>query len=83
LFLAGCLAAVGTALIVAMQYWDDFFPVKPGRQTEYLGLRFGMSRDEVRYVKGVPENVVGGEKDKDGFLAVLKSSEVPKAKTTD
>src|SRR4051794_29278741 len=52
------LAAIGGAIIVVAEYWDQLAAVKLARQTEYSGLRLGMSRDEVKYVKGLPPNVV-------------------------
>ncbi|MCA6109590.1 hypothetical protein [Bradyrhizobium cenepequi] len=76
------LGAIGGVLIVAAQYWDQLFPVRLSRQAEYAGLRLGMSRDEVKYVKGFPANVVTD--DKEGpwqDFGVLKSSELPKGKT--
>jgi hypothetical protein len=76
------LVAVGGALIVAAQYWDQFFPTKLARQTEYAGMRLGMTRDEVRYIKGLPPNIVTD--DKEGpwqSFGILKSSELPKGKT--
>jgi len=75
--LAGVLTlmVIGAALIFATWYWDQIFPVKLGRQTEYAGLRLGMSRDEVRYVKGMPPSVVTKDFD------VLKSSELPNGRT--
>jgi hypothetical protein len=57
------IVAAGGALIVAAQYWDQFFPTKLARQTEYAGVRLGMSRDEVRYVKGLPTNIVTDDKE--------------------
>ena len=75
------LAVIGGTLIVAAQYWDQLVPIKLARQTEYAGVRLGMSRDEVKYVKGVPPNVVTD--DKDGpwqAYGVLKSSELPQGK---
>jgi hypothetical protein len=82
--LAGVLTLVliGAALIFAAQYWDQLFPVKLGRQNEYAGLRLGMTRDEVRYIKGFPANVVTD--DKDGpwqAFGEIKALELPKGKT--
>ena len=76
------LIVIGAALIFAAQYWDQIFPIKLGRQTEYAGLRLGMTRDEVKYIKGFPANVVTD--DKEGpwqSFGVIKSSELPKGKT--
>jgi hypothetical protein len=75
------LALIGGTLIVAAQYWDQLVPTKLARQTEYAGVRLGMSRDEVKYVKGLPPKVVTD--DKDGpwqAYGVLKSSELPQGK---
>jgi hypothetical protein len=78
------LAAIGGAIIVVAQYWEQLAPVKLARQTEYSGLRLGMSRDEVKYLKGLPPNVVTD--DNEGSwqaYRVLKPLDLPKGKTVD
>jgi hypothetical protein len=77
------LAVVGAAAIFAAQYWDQFFfPVTLDRQTEYGGLRLGMSRDEVRYIKGLPTDLVTNDMDQaTQTFGVIKQSELPKEKT--
>lgn len=74
------LAVTGGALIVVAQYWDQIFPTKLMRQTEYAGVRLGMSRDEVRYVKGLPTNVVTDDVNV-GSFGTFKLSELPQGKT--
>ncbi|MBR1302171.1 hypothetical protein [Bradyrhizobium sp. AUGA SZCCT0042] len=76
------LVVVGTAVIIVAQYWDQMFPVKLDRQTQYDGLRLGMSKDEVKYIKGIPTTVITNDKDgpwKD--FGVVQTSELPKGKT--
>lgn len=76
------IASVSAVMIFAAQYWNQIFPTKLNRQAEYAGVRLGMSRDEVRYVKGVPTLAV--IQDKEGpspSYNVFKPSELPKGKT--
>jgi hypothetical protein len=77
------LVAISGALIVAAHYWDQLVPTQIARQTEYGGLRLGMSRDEVAYVKGFPPTVIADDLNEGPWQAcgVLKASELPKGKT--
>ncbi len=80
------IAALGVvgliATIAIAQYWDDFFPQKLRRQTQYAGLKIGMSPQEVMYIKGYPPTVLGEEVDPQwkGFLKIIKSNELEKGK---
>ena len=52
----------GSAAVATLaHYWDELFPTRLGRQTQYAGLKLGMSPQEVIYIKGYPPVVL--EKD--------------------
>jgi hypothetical protein len=56
------------AVIAIAQFWEKWFPPQLERQTsqlerqtQYAGLRLGMSPQEVMYIKGYPPAVFGEE----------------------
>ena len=52
------------------------FPIP--RQTEYAGLRLGMTQDEVQYIKGYPPTVFGeAEGVYKGFSEVISTADFP------
>src|SRR5262245_61539470 len=53
LVVIGGVAAV-TAIGQIRQYWEEWFPPQLGRQTQYAGLKLGISPQEVMYIKGYP-----------------------------
>ena len=57
-------------------------PTKVGRQTEYAGLRLGMTQDEVMYVKGNPPYVLADEPDSQwkGFMRVIDTKNLEEGK---
>ncbi len=64
-------------------YFYRQLPTVVGRQTEYAGLRLGMSRDEVLYVNGYPPSVLADDLDPawTGFYVVVETSKLEKGKT--
>jgi hypothetical protein len=68
----GCLIGVVVGGIYA---WNRLTPVS--KQTEYAGLRLGMTMDEIKYIKGVPTDALVGEetgewKDFEKIIAIDK-----------
>jgi hypothetical protein len=60
--LVGVILIGGVAAAIAIaQYWEEWFPPQLGLQTQYAGLKLGMSPQEVMYVKGNPPEVFGEE----------------------
>jgi hypothetical protein len=73
------ILVVGSAAVIALaNYWDEIFPVQVGPQTQYAGLKLGMSPQDVMYVKGYPPTVL--EEDADVAWKVVKTSELAKGK---
>jgi len=74
LVLLGVLTSAGVYL------WRQL-PVSLSKQTEYAGLRLGMTQDEVRYVKGYPP-IVYGEPDNaaEGWLPVIDTKNLEPGK---
>jgi hypothetical protein len=84
MFLSIALIVIGGAIVGGLHYWNQILPLKFGRQTEYAGLRLGMSQDEVMYVKGYPPFVLGEElKEPEwkGFLKVIDTKNLDKGKS--
>src|SRR5215204_3815114 len=78
----GCLGLVLLSVLVGTgAYLYEEVPIPVGRQTEYAGIRLGMSQDEVLYIKGYPPAVLGEEVSdpqlKDFYL-VLETSKLEK-----
>ena len=76
------LIILGAALGIGAYYWDQL-PQKVGRQTEYAGLRLGMTQDEVMYVKGYPPSVLAEEVQDPqwkGFYTVVDTKKLEKGK---
>jgi hypothetical protein len=74
-----CLALVLILTGVGYQYWEQFtaakqLPAKLSRQTEYAGLRLGLTQDEIMYIKGLPSHVfvkdITDPKSKDRYSVV-------------
>jgi hypothetical protein len=61
--LGGAIVAGSVVVVVVAigQYWEKWFPPQLGRQTQYAGLKLGMSPQEVMYIKGNPPGVFGEE----------------------
>lgn len=80
------VVGIGGAIVMA-QYWDEIFPIKLARQTQYAGLKIGTTPDEVMYIKGYPPFVLVEEKSDPawkGWLKVIKTGELEKGrKATD
>lgn len=71
-----------TAVSIGGYYVWENIPTPVTRQTEYAGVRLGMSPDEVMYVKGYPPTVLTskpGDEWKDFFL-VVETSKLEKGK---
>lgn len=80
LFLGLLLIAGSSAVIALAHYWDELFPTQLGRQTQYAGLKLGMSPQEVMYIKGEPPTVQE-EDEARKFLWDTKTKELKQGKT--
>jgi hypothetical protein len=60
------IVAITGTIAGALYIWNQL-PLALARQTEYAGLRLGISQDEVIYIKGVPQTV-NGELETEGPL---------------
>jgi hypothetical protein len=60
------IVAIAGTIAGALYIWNQL-PLALARQTEYAGLRLGISQDEVIYIKGVPQTV-NGELETEGPL---------------
>jgi hypothetical protein len=72
-----------SAAVAIVQHWDYLFPTKLGRQTQYAGLKLGMSPKEVMYIKGFPSTVLGEESTDPtmkGWFLVINTKELEKGK---
>lgn len=78
------LLLVGSAAGVSTYYYQQI-PSAVVQQTEYAGLRLGMTVDEVLYVKGEPTSVVTDEEVTDpkykGFYRVVATKEIEAGKS--
>jgi hypothetical protein len=77
------LAAGAAGAIAIAHYWDELFPTRLTRQTQYAGLKLGISPQEVMYIKGYPPVVLGQENadpEWKGFFTIIKTSELEKGK---
>lgn len=72
---------IGAAAVGALYLWNQL-PARVGLQTEYAGLRIGMSPDEVMYVKGYPPVVLEAEAEGEwkGFYKVVQTKDLEKGK---
>ena len=72
---------VGVIGVVAggIYVWDRFRPVP--KQTEYAGLRLGMTMDETKYIKGFPSQVYKElEGERKGLRRMIALKELEKGK---
>jgi hypothetical protein len=82
------LACLGLVLVGIVagggMYLYSLIPVAVSRQTEYAGVRLGMSQDEVRYIKGLPQWVLAEDvpdAGMKGFRMVLETNKIPNGKS--
>jgi hypothetical protein len=76
-----CIALILPAILVltgiiggGLYFWNRL-PMRLVPQTEYAGIRIGMTPDEVMYTKGFPPNVFGEPRDDGdwkGFQPIIK-----------
>jgi hypothetical protein len=79
------LVVLGVAAGGAFYVWDHW-PRSKVKQTEYAGVRIGMTQDEVRYVNGYPPTVFGALEtsgEAKGFQAIIETKNLEKGKTVD
>lgn len=76
------LIAGSAAIIAIVQYWDEIFPAQLQQQTQYAGLKLGMSPQEVMYIKGYPAEVLEEVADPawKGILKNTKTKELKEGK---
>ena len=78
---SGLLLLAGLAAVVALaHYWDELFPTQLGRQTQYAGLKLGMTPQEVMYVKGYPPVVLDDDNPGSDWLSQIKTEKLEKGK---
>jgi hypothetical protein len=70
------------AIIGGVYFWNQL-PVTVTPQTEYAGIRIGMTPDEVMYIKGFPPTVFGEPRDDGdwkGFQPAIETKDLEKGK---
>src|SRR5437870_4308170 len=72
------LVLITAAIIGGVELWNRL-PATVTPQTEYAGLRIGMTPDDVMYIKGYPPEVFG-ELSNEGWLPVIKTTELEKGR---
>lgn len=76
------LAIVLPITLVGIGYY--LWPEKIGRQTEYAGIRLGISPAEIKYIKGYPPIVYGpSESETEDWKPIIETKNIEKGKSVE